>query len=268
MFNFRKGRGSGSDGGDYARQAQQGRSGAVHDESHGSGSEDWGQEWGEDWRGASSRGSAWHQQDTPAGQPRGSWGEQGYGAADVGGPGHPYSGTYGGYQPSARDSGYQEHEQRSQRGGQPAYGGGYYGDPRSGGQSYNGGQRLYRDDAGDRGRSSGMSGSARRPVGPKGYRRSDERVHEDLCERLAMNPYVDVSDVSVEVLNGVVMLEGTVQARREKYVIEEIAEAVFGVTEVENRLRMQRNEGTERAGPVAGHLEGADTPPQRLLDKS
>ncbi len=156
-----------------------------------------------------------------------------------------------------------------QRGGQPAYGGGYFGDSRSGGQSYNGGQRMYRDDVGDRGRSSGAQGAARRPAGPKGYKRPDERVHEDVCERLAMNPYVDVSDVSVEVTNGVVMLEGTVQARREKYVIEEIAEAVFGVSEVENRLRVQRNEGTERAGPVAGHLEGADTPPpQRTLNKS
>jgi len=336
MFNFRKGRGSGSEGGDYGRQEQQRRGeqrhGAGHDEGQGSGgSEDWGQEWGEDWRGESSRGSAWHQQDTPAGQPRGSWGEQGYGAADMGGRGNPYSDTYGGYQPSARDSGYQQHERRSQgsqgsqreqwgqggfdsgnyegsfdsgagsssgrerddarrmqggrggramhwdegmardraqRGGQPAYGGGYFGDSRSGGQSYSGGQRLYRDDAGDRGRSGGASSSARRLVGPKGYRRPDERVREDVCERLAMNPNVDVSDVSVEVSDGVVMLEGTVQARREKYMIEEIAEAVFGVNEVENRLRVQRNQGTERAGPVAGHLEGADTPPNRTLNKS
>jgi osmotically-inducible protein OsmY len=157
---------------------------------------------------------------------------------------------------------------RGQRDGQPSYGGGYFGDPRSGGQSYSGGQRLYQDDMGYRGRGNGGAGSARRPVGPKGYRRPDERVREDMCERLAMNPYVDVSDVSVEVSNGVVMLEGTVQARREKYVIEEIAEAVFGVTEVENRLRVQRNQGTERAGPVAGHLEGADTPPERTPDKS
>lgn len=327
MFNFRKGRGSGSEGGDHRRQEQQ-----RHGESHGSGSEDWGQEWGEDWRGESSRGSAWQRQDTPAGQPPGSWGEQGYGAADMGGRGNPYSDAYGGYQPSARDAGYAQQAQRSrgsergqrepwgqsgydagnregnfdpgtggsgrgrerddarrmqegrggralhwdegmardraQRGGQPAYGGGYFGDSRSGGQSYSGGQRVYRDDAGDRGRSGGASGAARRPVGPKGYRRPDERVHEDVCERLAMDPYVDVSDVSVEVSDGVVMLEGTVQARREKYAIEEIAEAVFGVNEVENRLRVQRNQGTERAGPVAGHLEGADTPPRRTLNKS
>ncbi|WER48652.1 BON domain-containing protein [Cupriavidus sp. WKF15] len=303
MFNFRKGRGSGSEVSDYARQQQARR--AAHDESRGSGSEDWGQEWGEDWRGASSRGDR---------------GEQGYGAADMGGPGHPYSGAYRGYQPSAQGSGYQAHEQeqeqrsqrgrwgqtgydtgnyegsfdpgddagrmqaghggramhwdegmardRAQRGGQPSYGGGYFGDPRSGGQSYSGGQRLYPDDRGSRPGRGGMSGAVRRPVGPKGYRRPDERVREDVCERLATNPYVDVSDVSVEVSNGVVMLEGTVMARREKYVIEEIAEAVFGVTDVENRLRVQRNEGTERAGPVAGHLEEGDTSPDRTLNKS
>ncbi len=292
MFNFRKGRGSGSESSDYGRHEQQGRGGPAQRERHGSGSEDWGQEWGEDWRGESSSGGAWHQQDTPAGQRRGGWGEQGYGAADIGGRGHPYSGAYGGYQPSAQDSGYQEHEQwsqrsqrgqsggramhwdegmardRGQRGGQPAYGGGDFGGPHSGGQSYSGGQRVYPDDRGSRPGHGGTSGPMRGPVGPKGYRRPDERVREDLCERLATNPYVDVSDVSVEVSNGVVMLEGTVMARREKYVIEEIAEAVFGVTEVENRLRVQRNEGTERAGPVAGHLEGADTSPDRTLNKS
>ncbi|MFC4520270.1 BON domain-containing protein [Cupriavidus pinatubonensis] len=333
MWNFRKGRSN--EGGDFSQYEQQGRGRSPSEESRGSGSEDWGQEWGEDWRGGSSgssQGGAWHQQDTPAGQPLGGWGEQSYGAADMGGQGHPYSGTYGGYRPQAQDSGYREHEQQSrqrggrmgqggydsgnyegsfdsssgssaygqgggdderrmyggrggramhwdegaardrgQRGGQPSYGSGYYGDSRSGGQSFSGGQRVYQDDgrdSGGRGRSSGMSGAARRPVGPKGYRRPDERVHEDVCERLAMNPYVDVSDVSVQVSNGVVMLEGTVKERREKYVIEEIAEAVFGVTEVENRLRVQRNEGTERAGPVAGHLEGADTSPQRTLNKS
>ncbi|CAG9167408.1 hypothetical protein LMG23992_00802 [Cupriavidus laharis] len=136
------------------------------------------------------------------------------------------------------------------------------------GQSFSGGQRVYPDDPGYRGRSPAFSGAARRPVGPKGYRRPDERVREDVCERLAMNPYVDVSDVSVEVSDGVVMLEGTVHERREKYVIEEISEAVFGVTEVENRLRVQRNDGTVRAGPVAGHFEGSDTSPERTLNKS
>ena len=335
MFNFRKGRGSGSEGGDFQRREQQGRGRSGY-ESRGSGSEDWGQEWGEDWRGESSQRGAWHQQDTPAGQSRGNWGEQRYGAADMGGQGHPYSDTYGGYRPTPQDSGYREYEQpsrqrggrsgqsgydtgsyegsfdpgggrpygyggrsedddqrrtqgvrggramhwnegmerdRSRRGGQPSYGGGYFGDSSSGGQSYSGGQRVYQDDLDEmrsRGGRSGFSGAVRRPVGPKGYRRPDERVHEDVCERLAMNPHVDVSDVSVEVSNGVVMLEGTVQERREKYVIEEIAEAVFGVTEVENRLRVQRNEGTVRAGPVAGHLEGVDTPPSpdRTLNKS
>lgn len=170
---------------------------------------------------------------------------------------------------------------RAQRAGQPSYGGGYFGDAGSGGQSYSGGQRVYPDDPGYRryapyaaqaGAPGGQRG--RRPVGPKGYRRTDERVREDVCERLAMNPYVDVGDVSVEVANGVVTLDGTVRERREKYVIEDIADAVFGVTEVDNRLRVQRQPGaawaagSEVGGDDATGTASPGTSPERTLNKS
>jgi osmotically-inducible protein OsmY len=46
--------------------------------------------------------------------------------------------------------------------------------------------------------------------------RSDERVKEQLCERLADHDGIDVSDVSVEVKDGDVTLTGTVNARKEK----------------------------------------------------
>jgi osmotically-inducible protein OsmY len=382
MFNFRNNRGSRSR--PEAQRREHGPEQRMRDESRGSGSEDWGQEWGEDWRGEGSgerrgqsgyegrhegrgegrgegryegrgegrdsepsrHGGPWYQQDTPAGQRRGSWGERGYGAADVGGTGHPYSSGYGGYRPAPQDSGYRSQEResgygyrdedrfgprgrrsetdereerrpgrawggeedrgerggramhwregmerdREQRAGQPSYGGGYFGDPGRGGQSYSGGQRVYPEDPGYRRRpllasqagAPGMRGTqggqhaGRRPVGPKGYRRSDERVREDVCERLAMNPYIDVGDVSVEVANGVVTLDGTVRERREKYVVEEIADAIFGVTEVDNRLRVQHQPGTAWAtGSEAGGDEstvsparGTGTSPERTLNKS
>jgi hypothetical protein len=58
--------------------------------------------------------------------------------------------------------------------------------------------------------------------GPKGYKRSDERLKEDISERL-MNMDVDASEVSVEVQSGKVTLEGTVSERWMKHTIEDAA---------------------------------------------
>lgn len=76
--------------------------------------------------------------------------------------------------------------------------------------------------------------------GPKGYRRSDERIREDICERLWDEPRIDVGDVSVAVQDGVVTLEGSVPERRMKHVIEDIAAGCRGVEEVENRVHVSR----------------------------
>jgi len=46
--------------------------------------------------------------------------------------------------------------------------------------------------------------------GPKNYQRSDDRIREDICERLAMDHDVDASDIEVAVAEGVVTLNGTV----------------------------------------------------------
>jgi hypothetical protein len=77
-----------------------------------------------------------------------------------------------------------------------------------------------------------------RSRGPKNYQRSDERIREDLCERLWHEPRVDVEDVSVTVSGGVVHLEGTVPDRKMKHIIEDTAAACRGVTDVENRIRV------------------------------
>ncbi len=86
-----------------------------------------------------------------------------------------------------------------------------------------------------------MRGSARR--GPKGYTRSDERIQEEVCERLTHAPeYVDVSDVSVAVQNGAVTLEGTVINRHMKHRIEDIVDQCSGVQDIDNRIRVRRPE--------------------------
>jgi len=75
--------------------------------------------------------------------------------------------------------------------------------------------------------------------GPKGYTRSDERIREDVCDRLGEQHDVDPSDIEVTVAGGEVTLAGTVRSRQEKFHVEAIADAVSGVTEVHNRLRLR-----------------------------
>lgn len=81
--------------------------------------------------------------------------------------------------------------------------------------------------------------------GPKGYRRSDERIREDVSERIARSA-IEADDVEVKVENGEVTLSGTVNSREDKRRLEDLAEDVFGVDEVHNSLRVNR--GTLRAG--------------------
>ena len=89
----------------------------------------------------------------------------------------------------------------------------------------------------------------RRGRGPKDYRRSDERIREDVNDRLGQDYYLDAFEVVVMVENGEVTLTGTVNSRDDKRRAEDIAESVSGVNNVENRLRMRR--GTE-TGTTAG----------------
>lgn len=74
--------------------------------------------------------------------------------------------------------------------------------------------------------------------GPKNYKRSDERVHEDVCERLSHTQHIDARDVLVEVKDGTVSLIGSVPHRQMKYWIEDLVADCPGVTDVENKLRV------------------------------
>lgn len=74
-------------------------------------------------------------------------------------------------------------------------------------------------------------------VGPKGYRRSDDRIHEDVCETLQNHHHIDASEIEVSVKGGVVKLSGTVEERRTRRMVEEVIEHVPGIQEIENHLR-------------------------------
>ena len=167
-----------------------------------------------------------------------------------------------------RDRGAQRYDESDDdNDNDPRYGGngyggnGYFGNSDSGGQSYNGAQRLYPGDPGYRAHptrpvhSSSVGGWR----GMKAYDRPDDRVLGDVCDRLAMESDVDVSEVTVEVAAGVVKLGGTVEDRYERRTIEEIVESVSGVRDIENGIRVQQRSGSD----------AMDTPsPERTLNRS
>ncbi|MBV8798429.1 MAG: BON domain-containing protein [Alphaproteobacteria bacterium] len=75
--------------------------------------------------------------------------------------------------------------------------------------------------------------------GPKNYSRSDDRIREDVNDRLTDDPLVDASEIEVSVQGQEVTLSGTVSSRNEKRLAEECAESVSGVKHVQNNLRVK-----------------------------
>ena len=82
--------------------------------------------------------------------------------------------------------------------------------------------------------------STHRGRGPQGYTRSDERIKEDVCERLSEHHYIDASQIRVEVNQGVVTLEGSVDDRWQKYQTEDLVDSLSGVKDIQNRLNVSR----------------------------
>jgi hypothetical protein len=84
--------------------------------------------------------------------------------------------------------------------------------------------------------------------GLKGYTRSDDRIREDVCDRIndaGERIDADVSDVEVRVQNGEVTLSGVIRDRRQKHVVENAADSVGGVKDVHNLLRVRRDDEPE-----------------------
>ena len=110
------------------------------------------------------------------------------------------------------------------------------------------------------GAQSGQFGTGQgkhRGKGPKGYQRTDERLKEMICERLSEDPDIDASEVTVTCQGGKITLEGTVDSRRTKNAIEDVAEQ-FGVSDVQNNLRVQRSgQGSESGAKISGKSSGS-----------
>lgn len=146
---------------------------------------------------------------------------------------------------------------RSGRGGEPGWGeGGYPEGSRRGESSYGEGGRG--DDWGTGGGTWRYSETwvvlgpfAGR--GPRNYQRSDERIREEVCERMAQHGRLDPSGLEVRVQDGEVTLSGSVSDRRAKRLAEDIADSVSGVREVHNQLRVSTEQGQ---APQPGGTQG------------
>ncbi|HYH37032.1 MAG TPA: BON domain-containing protein [Azospirillum sp.] len=174
---------------------------------------------------------------------------------------------YGGRDYGVRDygsdmgSGYGEdrsygYERDRSMGGRDYYGSGSYGRSRGEERDYGGrdDDRGFMERAGDevaswfgdedaerRRRMDEARGHRGR--GPRGYTRSDDRIREDVSDRLTDDPYVDASDIDISVSNGEVTLTGHVDHRSAKRRAEDLAEAVSGVTHVQNNVRVRQSSG-------------------------
>ena len=105
------------------------------------------------------------------------------------------------------------------------------------------GQERFGGTETQRGRFSGK--------GPKGWKRSDDRIEEDINERLTMHPEIDATEIQIEVKNGEVTLRGVVEEKHAKRIAEDIVESVSGVKDVQNQIRVSPNKGetkTEQSG--------------------
>jgi len=88
--------------------------------------------------------------------------------------------------------------------------------------------------------------------GPKGYRRSDDRIRDDINDRLTDDAWLDASNINIEVKDSEVTLNGKVNNRDDKRRAEDLAEAISGVRHVQNNLRVEGNDSSSDHNRTTG----------------
>jgi len=181
--------------------------------------------------------------ESGSGRP-GGYREQDYGRRSYGGESYRGGGSgresYGGY----RDESYDERSYNAED-----YGGGDYGNQQPG-RGYRSQESSgyvgqdYRMGSGDPSWSYSEFWLIPGPFsgrGPQQYQRSDDRIADEVNDRLTRHGLIDASRIQVSVMNGEVTLTGTVNDRQAKYAAEDTAESVMGVKEVHNQLRVSQS---------------------------
>ena len=95
-------------------------------------------------------------------------------------------------------------------------------------------------------RSLGPRAESHRGRGPRDYVRPDDRIVDDVVDRLTDAPHIDASEILVMVENGVVTLTGNAPDRDMKREAENLAAEASGVRDVHNRIRV--DDGSASAG--------------------
>lgn len=75
--------------------------------------------------------------------------------------------------------------------------------------------------------------------GPRNYRRSSERIQEEICQLMTKDRALDASFIDVEVIGDEVHLAGYVDSRLSRWRAEDISAEVPGVTKVINQLKIR-----------------------------
>ena len=231
--------------------------GRREDYGREAGGRDWGRDWGRD-RAAGEGRREWdpgNYGDLERGYERGGYGGDQRGR-DRGGQGDWGRGDWG------QSGGRSEWGRNEQQGS--GFEGGYSGYPsgqgpyrRPGGQGWSSGDmgQGFGSGGGAYG-GSGQPGQSHRGKGPKGYTRPDDRIREDVNDRLADDDMLDASDIAVTVSGGEVTLEGQVDSRQAKRQAEDCVENCSGVKHVQNNLRVRDRSGDQSSGATGGQGAG------------
>ncbi|MEE4204741.1 MAG: SWFGD domain-containing protein [Erythrobacter sp.] len=160
------------------------------------------------------------------------------------------------------------------RGGYDDYGGSGYRDDYDargyGGRGYRGGrdrdrgffdkagdevQSWFGDDDAERRRNRDHRQDSRenhRGRGPANYKRSNERLMEDACERLTHDPRIDARQINVTAKDNEITLDGHVWSRAEKREAEDCVHEISGVKHVQNNLRIATSDEDMDSGNRSG----------------
>jgi osmotically-inducible protein OsmY len=145
--------------------------------------------------------------------------------------------------------------------GSSSYGG--RDDDRSGREDRDYGRNQYGDQPASREMSTGQFAGR----GPKGYKRSDDRIREDVCEALTRHGDVDASEIEVKVENGEVTLTGTVSDRQQKRLAEDCVDAIRGIGDVHNQLRVSRDDASQGTYAAGRGMPQKDTTASKAASK-
>lgn len=87
-----------------------------------------------------------------------------------------------------------------------------------------------------------------RGMGPQSYTRPDDRIRDDVYEKLTDSDEIDARSIMVDVNQGNVTLTGTVPERRMRYAAEDLVEGCMGVANINNQLKVQGRESESTTG--------------------